>query len=266
MFHKLTSPPDQSGALILRPFFAALWVYGLLFWFIARMTVLLMDDTSVFKSYVLGPMIGSSPLVDVLSFLNLAWFLLLGFQAWRLWRQKSSPRWRAFGVLAFGLALVVGMQLAVQGLTRTASIYDNDRILSDKEMIREFKKRNEGFNQLVVEIKRDLARGPEDEAFNHRALEALPGTDQVNWWNWMLDPYQKTGIMRGVQTDSAGQRIHFTKSVRAIGERGTFKGYLYAESPPSPLATNLDAIASDGAGLEIYRRIEGPWFLFLRQR
>ncbi len=51
--------------------------------------------------------------------------------------------------------------------------------------------------------------------------------------------------------------------MNAVGDRGIFKGYVYAEQAPSPLVASLDNIKrSDGI---TYRHIKDNWYLYARK-
>jgi hypothetical protein len=76
--------------------------------------------------------------------------------------------------------------------------------------------------------------------------------------------FRRAGCPQGLLSSPRRAGIWFLASAHGLLNRGSSKGYCYATKPPPVIVTNTaNYRPPNGEGYEIYRHIEGSWYLFL---
>lgn len=129
---------------------------------------------------------------------------------------------------------LVVMVLGAMVLAASCSQAPSEPCPTDDALIANFEARGADLSKLVA--------NPEDEDLRTAAkvLRVVRNSDGRTWlWMWHQD---------------------------FPGPGGVIKGYLYGEPPPPSLVASIDAHSEPGSPeeKELYRHIEGHWYLFYR--
>jgi hypothetical protein len=261
--HKHKSERKRLGGILpMSPLFVGFCAYGVIFWFLIIWIWLLVGrHPSTMKYVALGPVLGTLNLTAMLSIVHAVWAALFATWAWRYWRFGAQPRWVTLGsILAVFLALG-SLELCNRNAAAAAATFDNDRVRTDAEMLAWFGEHEQALEAAVLLYKEvPLVR----DNVERESLFELMWRSDTAWWVHHHDSLHRLGLRRDIHTSNSATRFAFEESVNAIGPRGTFKGYLYSEQPPSPLVSRLDDLEFDPEPGDRYRKIAGRWYLFVR--
>jgi hypothetical protein len=143
-----------------------------------------------------------------------------------------------------------------------------DRHMSDQALTNQFKQHEAEFNKIAMRVKQDKKLtwiDPEIIYLNGKnwpSPESKPGFEER--WNEYRKFFKNTGvieILRSSETPYVSapcDAIFF----RATAKGGSRKGYVYSETPLSPLFNSLDSLEKPRNHYLVYRHLKEKWYLF----
>lgn len=134
---------------------------------------------------------------------------------------------------------------------------------SDDDLIANFRNHRKDFEQLreMATADRNLVRvdtrHTEPEDLRSAGVSAARIADYRKL-------FRRARCPEGLLSSPRRPGIWFLASTHGLLNRGSSKGYCYATSPPPLIVTNTaNYRPPNREGYEIYRHIEGSWYLFL---
>lgn len=171
--------------------------------------------------------------------------------------------------LAVGVFLAVPATVAVLLWSASLNEQKYSRTPSDQKLLDNFSRHRDTFNQLV-KMKQDdrvLYRLANNWTVEN---EATPSNNPIvgGFKSNRLAKYQRlmneAKVPGGLSSSEDGTEVDFTYWYWGSGiSSSTNKGYAYLTVPPKETLPSLDGCQPDEKnGVEAYRHIEGPWYLY----
>ena len=145
---------------------------------------------------------------------------------------------------------------------------------SDQSLTKKFKQHEAEFNKLVMMAKKDNKFTRINPYYTYlenderwpRPESKLDLTEER--WNEYRKLFENSGAYDGImrKIDRSGVRtpsgtIFFIASTK----RDSLKGYVYSETPLSPLFNSLDSLVSPSGNCLVYKRLNDKWYLFFER-
>jgi hypothetical protein len=125
---------------------------------------------------------------------------------------------------------------------------------TDQVLIANFRQHQAEFNQLLQMFHADVGVGRIAPDFTDKPIP-------LQRWNEYRGLFRSLGLEAGIEGYGTKDFIWFHSSASGLATSGSSKGYVYTVQAPKPVVDDLDTASSEDSE-EIYRQIEGFWYLY----
>ncbi len=213
---------------------------------------------SEFKAWSFEAFLGPFRACDVLTWMNVAWgvlLVLLAIPLVRAWRRGVATA-RPLVVLAMAGAVVVALQLSVARSETAAAVFDNDVLQSETDLLARFEAKEARFDELATRLRKGAQRlGRRGDLLSLYVADA----------RWYRNALADCGVSRGQELADAGATIRLVAVRHGVGRSSVTQGYLWTSRVPQSLVSELPASLPATGAFEFYHKIREHWYLFARR-
>jgi hypothetical protein len=150
-----------------------------------------------------------------------------------------------------------------------AGVFDTH--MSDQSLTNQFKKHEADFNKLVMMANKDKKLTKINPYYTYlenderwpRPESKLDLSEER--WNEYRKLFKSTGVNQGIMRMRDRSGVSLPSGAIffiATTKRDSIKGYVYSETPLSPLLNSLDSLGRPSDNCPVYKRLNDRWYLF----